>query len=211
MRSHTLRSASTVPLNSKVSDSAETHSIGALMVFSTIAVAGCGADLASKHWVFAWRGMPRPNNVWWIWDGFIGIETATNSGALFGMGQGLSWLFSLLSIAAALGILYWLLFAGGIRDRLLVVALGAIMGGILGNLYDRLALWDIPGGNGQRLPYVRDWILFQYQQYTWPNFNIADCLLVCGAALLFWHSLHTPLVGQSKKPRQIAHDTGHSK
>jgi signal peptidase II len=31
---------------------------------------------------------------------------------------------------------------------------------------------------------VRDWILLRYGNYTWPNFNIADSLLVCGAVML---------------------------
>ena len=31
---------------------------------------------------------------------------------------------------------------------------------------------------------VRDFILFTYQGHIWPNFNIADCLLVCGAIML---------------------------
>ena len=31
-------------------------------------------------------------------------------------------------------------------------------------------------------------ILFTYQDYVWPNFNIADCLLVCGAILLVFYS-----------------------
>ena len=35
---------------------------------------------------------------------------------------------------------------------------------------------------------VRDFILFTYQDYVWPNFNIADCLLVCGAFLLLVYS-----------------------
>ena len=42
---------------------------------------------------------------------------------------------------------------------------------------------------GQWHTEVRDWILFRYGEYTWPNFNLADCLLVCGAALLMLHAV----------------------
>jgi signal peptidase II len=36
---------------------------------------------------------------------------------------------------------------------------------------------------------VRDWILVMIGPYPWPNFNLADAMLVCGAALLAWHAL----------------------
>jgi len=62
------------------------------------------------------------------------------------------------------------------------------MGGVLGNLYDRLGLWVQPGYPKQWASGVRDWILFRYGEYTWPNFNIADSLLVCGAIMLMLHA-----------------------
>lgn len=162
-----------------------------LLLFFVVSVSGCALDLVTKQWVFSWRGMPPqvgPRSIWWLWEGYVGIETATNSGALFGMGQGFSWFFCLLSFFAACGILYWLFLAGAIRDRLLTTSLSAITAGIGGNLFDRLGLWDVPGNAQLRLTHVRDWILFQYGEYVWPNFNIADCFLVVGAALMVWHS-----------------------
>jgi signal peptidase II len=80
-----------------------------------------------------------------------------------------------------------------VRDRLLTVALAAVMGGILGNLHDRLGLWSLPPGQVAIDTHaVRDWILVQYQGWVWPNFNVADSLLVCGAAALFWHAMRQP-------------------
>jgi len=35
---------------------------------------------------------------------------------------------------------------------------------------------------------VRDWILVMIGHWPWPNFNLADSLLVVGAALLIWHA-----------------------
>jgi signal peptidase II len=49
---------------------------------------------------------------------------------------------------------------------------GLIMGGALGNLYDRA----IEG-------YVVDFILVHYQQHFFPAFNVADSALFCGVAL----------------------------
>jgi signal peptidase II len=159
------------------------------LVFGAIAVTGCLVDLVTKHWVFQWRGMPRANNEWWLWEGYVGIETALNPGALFGMGARYGWVFALLSMLAAVGILIWLFRCGAAHDWLLTIALGSIMGGIGGNLYDRLGLWQNPEQAGQYRSEVRDWILLRYGDYTWPNFNVADSLLVCGAALLMWHGL----------------------
>lgn len=174
------------------------------LLFFSIAAIGCASDLLSKHWVFQWRGMPRANNEWWIWQDHVGIETALNSGALFGMGAGNSGLFAGLSIIAAVGILIWLFYNGAARDRLLTISLASVTGGIFGNLYDRLGFWFPPGMPGQWRNEVRDWILLRYQGYTWPNFNIADCLLVCGAMMLALHAFcyHEP--NREAKPSEVA-------
>jgi lipoprotein signal peptidase len=54
-----------------------------------------------------------------------------------------------------------------------MAALGLILGGTVGNLYDRLVF----GG-------VRDFMYFHRNSFEWPVFNIADCCLVVGAVLL---------------------------
>jgi signal peptidase II len=72
------------------------------------------------------------------------------------------------------------------------------MAGVLGNLYDRLGLsgenWFGPGHHSDHAVYaVRDWMLWQANdRWRWPNFNIADSLLVCGAAILFLHAIRQP-------------------
>ena len=152
------------------------------VVFFGIATIGCVLDLLTKSWAFQLLGWP-PKKVCWLWEGYVGIETAVNPGALFGLGQGHGALFATISIAAIIGILYWLFVSGAASDLYLTVALGCVFAGILGNLYDRLGFSDQEG--------VRDWILFRYEAYTWPNFNIADSLLVCGAALLVFHGLRS--------------------
>ncbi len=157
-------------------------------LFFSIALVGCVVDLLTKYWVFRWRGMPRPHNEWWIIENYVGIETALNPGALFGMGRGFGWVFATLSIGAAIGVVAWMTWGKAARDLLLTIALGCVLGGIFGNLYDRLGLWNPPGQPDIWRNEVRDWILFRWGEYTWPNFNIADSLLVCGAAMLFWHS-----------------------
>jgi len=165
-------------------------------LFVVIALVGCATDLWTKHWIFARLGMPYEQPSWWLIDGVFGFTTSLNEGALFGFGQGGGLIFSAMSFLAMTGILYWLCFAGAAHDRLLTLALGAVTGGILGNLYDRLGLpgltWNMDGRHqaGSAVYAVRDWLHFKIDGWIdWPIFNIADSLLVCGAALLMWHAL----------------------
>jgi signal peptidase II len=173
-----------------------------LVLFLALAAGGCAVDLATKRWAFARLGMPGENPPIWLWDRVFGFQTTLNEGALFGLGQGYVWVFAVLSVVAAAGVLYWLFCSGAAKDKLLTVALGAVSGGIFGNLYDRLGL---PGLNwnrhvldqanqvrhrpGDPVYAVRDFIQFQIEplNFYWPTFNVADMLLVCGAALLVLH------------------------
>jgi signal peptidase II len=171
-----------------------------LVIFGSLAVSGCAADLATKHWIFAKLGMPREQPPIWLWDNIFGLETSLNEGALFGIGQGQVALFATLSVAAAIGVFYWLFYAGAARDLMLTIALGAVTAGVFGNLYDRLGLprltWtERYSGRGHvagdPVYAVRDWLHFKVDawNFDWPVFNVADSLLVCGAGLLILHAL----------------------
>ena len=118
-----------------------------------------------------------------------------NPGALFGMGAGFWWVFALLSVVALVGITTWLFVYRAANDRWITVALGLVSGGILGNLYDRLGLDKLPDVPAEFAHSVRDWILFVWPEVKlqifdpWPNFNIADTLLVTGAIMLVVHAI----------------------
>jgi signal peptidase II len=166
------------------------------VTFFSLAIAGFIADLTTKGWIFGRLGMPGQNPTWWIWKDVLGFQTSLNEGALFGMAQGMVVGLSLMSFVAAIGIAVWLFYFHAAWDRLLTVTLGLITAGILGNLYDRLGVpglvWNFGGPLhqiGDPVYAVRDWILVMIGPYHWPNFNIADSLLVCGAILLGFHAL----------------------
>ncbi|MFK7735268.1 MAG: signal peptidase II [Pirellulaceae bacterium] len=158
------------------------------LTFIGIFIGGTGIDLLTKQWVFNWRGLPGQQPIWWIIEPYFGVETAVNPGALFGMGAGFGLGFAALSVIAAIVVITWLARYRAIESWWLLTALGSVMGGIFGNLYDRLGMWNPPATVPEWSSGVRDWILFRYQDYTWPNFNIADSLLVCGAFMLAYHS-----------------------
>ena len=176
-------------------------------LFVALAIAGAIVDLWSKHAVFHWSALPW-GRTYWIWAQHVGLQKSLNEGALFGMGQGMVWLFAAISITAAIAIPIWLFRLGAAQDVWLTVALGCVMAGILGNLYDRLGLsgetWPEPLPRaGERAYAVRDWILLQWNdQWRWPNFNLADSLLVVGACLLIIHTFRQsdPETITSSKP-----------
>ena len=157
-------------------------------LFLVVTSVSCYADLLSKRLVFSWRGMPGEQPIWWLWPNFVGIETSLNTGALFGIGHGQVWFFAIFSAVALVGLVCWFVYASLGHDRLLTLILAGVAGGILGNLYDRLGLWSLPTVDGQRIYAVRDWIRLSWGEHVWPNFNLADSLLVCGAGLLVCHS-----------------------
>jgi signal peptidase II len=176
--------------------------------FTLIGVTGTSLDLLTKQWVFAWRGLPGELPPWWVVEPYVGIETAVNPGALFGMGAGFGLVFAGLSILAAAAIVVWLHKFRAIDSWWLLVALGCVTGGIFGNLYDRLGLWNPPAVQPEWASGVRDWILFRYnEQWVWPNFNIADSLLVCGAIMLVAHSIFLPPKPDAKVDGASREDT----
>ena len=163
--------------------------------FLLIAICGAAVDLATKSWLFSWPELRR-GAIWWIWPEYFGFQISLNEGALFGFGQGGVWIFAVISILAGVAIPIWLFTFRAAQDRWLTFAMALVLGGILGNLYDRLGLhrldWGVfdPSRAGETAYAVRDWILVQWSNdLRWPNFNIADSMLVCGAILLLWHGL----------------------
>ncbi|KAA5544471.1 signal peptidase II [Roseiconus nitratireducens] len=159
------------------------------VTFITLALLGGAVDLWTKAMIFRWRGLPGQNDIWWVIKPYFGIETAVNIGAVFGMGAGKGTFFAAMSVIAAIGIVVWLFWFRGAESWWLTVALGLVGGGIIGNLYDRLGLWWQAGYPPEWQSGVRDWILWQINaRWTWPNFNIADSLLVVGAGMLLYQS-----------------------
>lgn len=166
--------------------------------FAAVLAAAVMADLVSKEVIFGRLGMPGMSPAIALVPRLLAVETNLNEGALFGMGQGLGLVFAAVSVAALAGILAMVARADTRRSAWLVVALGLICGGIIGNLYDRLGLpglqWHLPPERiGQPVYAVRDWIHFTLPGVIdWPIFNIADSVLVIGAGMLLTATLTTP-------------------
>jgi signal peptidase II len=130
----------------------------------------------------AFRGERDSGNALWSPLRTLGIDhlPEVNHGALFGLGRQYislaNGIFAAVSLLAAGAIIYWSTRAQTARDGLLCASLGLILGGTLGNLFDRIVF------NG-----VRDFLYFYWIE--WPVFNVADCCLVAGAGLLLFQAL----------------------
>lgn len=108
------------------------------------------------------------------------VPPKVNHGALYGLGSDQAELangfFAVISILAAIAVAWWGTRPSTRRDGVLSTALGLILGGTLGNFYDRVVF----GG-------VRDFLHWYW--FKFPVFNIADSCLVCGAILLLFHAI----------------------
>ncbi len=160
------------------------------LLFLTVTTLATAFDLLSKEWIFRALGMPGESRPIVLVPGILVLETNLNDGALFGMGQGMGLFFAAVSVAAIAGILVLVSRATTRRDPWLLTSLGLIVGGILGNLYDRLGVpgltWHAPlERRGDDVLAVRDWIHFTLPGVIdWPIFNLADSWLVIGAGIL---------------------------
>jgi len=178
------------------------------VVFAAIAGCGLAIDLWSKWAVFAALGCPGQAD--WEWRAGelvrFTLRTNFNEGALWGMGQGYTAVFAALSIAAVIGIHYFLFVAKFARSAWLTVALSFVTAGALGNLYDRLGLHGWKAPNGDAVYAVRDFLYFRFfETFDWAIFNLADSMLVTGAIMLVIHSLWlAPAAQPASAPAQPA-------
>ena len=170
-------------------------------LFVAIALIGLTADLLTKDWAFDKLGMPGEfraliepelNATYWVWEDVFGFQTTLNPGALFGIGAGQITFLVTFSLIFLVGIIIYVLGCAW-RSLLLSAIFGMMVAGICGNLYDRLGWHELvfPVGHpaaGEQIYAVRDWILCviwtPLGPFHWPNFNIADCLLVCSVIIL---------------------------
>lgn len=185
-------SAQSAPVPPTIASGAPVIPIRRYFLFGVPAILGFAIDLATKAWCFS-SPFLRDGGIYWLWENHIGVQLSRNLGALFGVGQGGFGWFAALSIAAAIAIPVWLFWFRAACDAWLTLALGCVMAGVLGNLYDRLGLSGDAWYPGPPIPEamhaVRDWILWQVNdRWRWPNFNIADSFLVTGVGILLLHA-----------------------
>jgi signal peptidase II len=138
--------------------------------FVLIAGGGLAADLWTKYLAFEILGYGPGSRHMVLIPDVLQLRTTLNPGAVFGVGPGLAPLFIVISLVAIGFVVY--VFMNCLRQQwVMQIALGLILAGAMGNLYDRAF------NHGK----VRDFILLHY----WPwIFNLADAMLCIGVPLL---------------------------
>jgi signal peptidase II len=118
-----------------------------------------------------------------IWPHVFRLTHVLNTGAAFSMFEGASSptlvrnalvAFSVIAVIVVLAMLW----RTGQSVSVVSVALSLILGGAIGNLYDRV-----------KYSYVVDFLEVKVVHYHWPDFNVADSAIVVGACLLLLEML----------------------
>jgi signal peptidase II len=110
---------------------------------------------------------------------FFDLVRYHNEGSAFGFlndaGGWQKWFFNGISIVASIVILY--LLKKHANQKLFCLGLALVLGGAIGNLYDRISLG-----------YVVDFLNFHINNHYWPAFNVADSAICVGVGLLLLDS-----------------------
>lgn len=129
-------------------------------------------------------------------DGFFSLTYVRNTGAAWGILGGQNTSLTILSVVMlVVMVIFRRSFLGNTKTHRL--ALGLMMGGIVGNLLDRV-----------RLGWVTDFFDFYVSSWHWPAFNIADAAICTGVAIYivsaFWDSQHPLNDRREEGPKKTA-------
>lgn len=148
------------------------------LTFVIPAVCGVIIDILSKWLVFS---QVKAYETITLIPGLLNMVRSENKGVVFGILPGKTNAFIILSAIAIIAILCIYLWS----DRSVTksnVALGMVMAGAAGNLWDRIWFRG-----------VRDFIDFHLgNAYHWPTFNIADSLICIGVFIMAITSFFAP-------------------
>jgi signal peptidase II len=130
------------------------------------------ADQASKYWVLYDLDLPHKGRVEIL--PVLNFTMVWNEGVTFGLLNGLGesghYVLAGVALLVVIVLFLWLRRA---ESALVAAALGAIAGGAIGNILDRL-----------RFGAVVDFIQAHADGWSWYVFNVADAAIVCGVAAL---------------------------
>lgn len=124
----------------------------------------------------------------------LNLTLVHNVGAAFSFlseaGGWQRWFFAAMATVVTIVIVVWISRLSS-RQSLLALALSLVLGGAIGNLWDRVLLG-----------YVVDFVDVYYRHYHWPAFNMADTAITLGALLLILESL----LASKEKKMDVDHD-----
>jgi signal peptidase II len=163
-------------------------------IIAVLAVIVLAADQFTKY--LAIENLPSEEPVKILGD-FLIFFLIRNSGAAFSLGEGVTWVFTIALAAVAVAIIW--LAVRRVRSRAWAVVLGLLLGGVLGNLTDRLLREP-----GFAVGHVVDFINTPWMMPA--IYNVADIFIVTmmiGVAALVFGGLH---LDGTREPRRAAED-----
>jgi signal peptidase II len=138
-------------------------------IFAVVTALTLVIDQWSKYWARTSLRPDRPPVIPGFWD----YQLSMNERGAFGFNiPGGRWAFVVVGVIALGFIIAYLRKPESAKLRVLV-PLGLIAGGAVGNIYDRILYGR-----------VTDFIRWHYKTKYWPTFNIADAALVAGVIAL---------------------------
>ncbi|MCF6217037.1 MAG: signal peptidase II [Emcibacter sp.] len=158
------------------------HRLGFVVVFFALTL-----DRVSKWWIMEVLELPKIQMVQIL--PIFNLQWAENRGISFSLLTADSdlgrWALVTLTGAIVIGLGIWL---KTVQTRVLAIALGLIIGGAIGNIYDRAVFG-----------YVADFLQFHVGDWSFAVFNLADSCISIGAILLIWDSFFGPSSKEKSK------------
>lgn len=144
------------------------------MFWYVVALAVAAIDLLTKSVienVFDFREVKEVTS-------FFYLTLVYNSGAAFSFlaeaGGWQRWFFAAVAIGASVLLAAWIRKEANTKPYM-AFAYAFILGGALGNLYDRIVLG-----------HVVDFLVLHYNDFYWPAFNLADSAITLGVIIIFY-------------------------
>ncbi len=156
------------------------------------------ADLGSKKYIFE-KLLNTPAQRFELVPGWLSFTLHINKGAVWGIGGGKPVLIIAVT-AVIIPIVIYLAHTSQKSGKsfLPLLGFGMLLGGALGNLYDRVFTSMQLRGYPQSYYGVRDFVDFRIPGvYNWPVFNVADIAIVLGVVIFILWSLSSS--GSSSK------------
>lgn len=130
-------------------------------------------DRVTKIWAFDWLRFHSPISVI---PGFFSLRYAQNTGIAFGLMSRYGTLVQWMSPFVFVALVYFFIKSvhfHGMYPNWRAISIGMVIGGALGNLYDRVVF-----------QYVIDFLDVYLGSYHWPTFNVADSFICIGVGIL---------------------------
>jgi signal peptidase II len=179
-----------------------------LLIFSVPAVIVLIIDQITKHIV---RTSPDLHRIDLI-EGWLAFNFTKNPG----MAMGMDWLstpaISVIAITATVGIIGYIIYTLNRANYAYLICMGLIIGGALGNIYDRIFMGIVGGYGGVLDGHVVDFIHFNLTIGDTPVFpyifNVADIAISTSIiVLLLFHKWIMPVEDEEESDMEMMSDT----